>query len=390
MTDSRSTGPVSSVPLLDVSRSNGPIRDEVLKAIAEVYDSGRFLFGPAVQDLENEVAQVSNTKFGVGCASGSDALLLSLMALGISPGDEVICPSFSFFATASCISRLGANIVFADIDPLTYNIDPADVARKISPKTRAIIPVHLFGQAAQMDVLCKLAADHEIPLVEDAAQAIGAAYHGRPVGSWGQVGCISFYPTKNLGGFGDGGMLTTNSDIIADRLRLLAGHGMRPRYYHSEVGINSRLDTFQAAALMVKMKHLETYTAQRRANACQYFELIEQEDLQSYGVETPYVDPAAHHVWNQFSLRVADGRRDALRSHLQERNIGSEIYYPIPLHMQTCYRDLGYRPGDLPFTEAASQEILHLPIFPELKIEEQQAVVQTVSSFCKASTRVAA
>ncbi|MFN3189075.1 MAG: DegT/DnrJ/EryC1/StrS family aminotransferase [Aureliella sp.] len=390
MTDSQSNGNVSSVPLLDVSRSNNPIRDEVLQALADVYDSGRFLFGPAVQELEADVAKVSNAKYGVGCASGSDALLLSLMALGISPGDEVICPSFSFFATASCISRLGANIVFADIDPLTYNVDPLDVARKISPKTRAIIPVHLFGQSAQMDVLCKLAADHEIPLVEDAAQAIGAAYHGRPVGSWGQVGCISFYPTKNLGGFGDGGMMTTNSDIIADRLRLLAGHGMRPRYYHSEVGINSRLDTFQAAALLIKMKHLENYTAQRRTNACQYFELIEEQGLQDYGIETPYVDPAAHHVWNQFSLRVADGRRDALRTFLQERSIGSEIYYPIPLHMQACYRDLGYREGDLPFTETASREILHLPIFPELTIEEQRTVVQAISSFCKSSVRAAA
>jgi len=217
------------VPLLDVSRSNSPIRDEVLAAIAEVYDSGRFLFGPHVQQLEQECARISNTQYAAGCASGSDALLLSLMALGIGPGDEVICPSVSFFASASCVSRFGPNIVIADIDAKTYNIDPVDFEAKVTTRTRAVIPVHLFGQSAAMDRVCSIAAQHEIPVVEDAAQAIGAAYHGRPVGSWGQVGCISFYPTKNLGGFGDGGMLVSNSEILIDRLRLLSGHGMRPR-----------------------------------------------------------------------------------------------------------------------------------------------------------------
>lgn len=383
---------VASVPLLDVSRSNTPIRDEVIEAIAEVYDSGRFLFGPSVKALEEEVARASNAKYGVGCASGSDALLLSLMALGIGPDDEVILPSFTFFATASCVSRLGAKIVFADIDPMTYNMDPVDMERKITSKTRAIIPVHLFGQAAPIDTICRVAREHEIPVVEDAAQAIGAAYHGRPVGSWGQIGCISFYPTKNLGGFGDGGMLTTNSDIIADRLRLLSGHGMRPRYYHSEVGINSRLDSFQAAGLMVKIKRLEEYTAARRKNAANYFNLFEEHGIGTGNsiVQVPYQDPAAYHVWNQFSLRVMDGRRDALRSYLQDCKVGTEIYYPIPLHQQACYKDLGYAEGSLPYTEAAAQEILHLPIFPELTYGEQERVVSCVSEFCASSNRIAA
>lgn len=379
------------VPLLDVSRSNGPLRDEILQALAEVYDSGAFLFGPAVQQLERDVARVSNAKHAIGCASGSDALLLALMALGISSGDEVIVPSFTFFATASCVSRVGAKIVFADIDPRTYNMDPCDVEHKITSKTRAIIPVHLFGQPAPMDAICRIAARHEIPVVEDAAQAIGAAYHGRPVGSWGQIGCISFYPTKNLGGFGDGGMMTTSNDVLEDRLRLFAGHGMRPRYYHSEIGINSRLDTFQAAALLVKMKRLDQFTASRRKNASNYFELFHQTGVNNRDfVELPYVDPAAHHVWNQFSLRVSGGRRDQLRSFLQERRIGTEIYYPIPLHRQTCFKSLGYAEGSLPHSEQASAEILHLPIFPELTYEEQTRVVSAVAEFFQGCARLAA
>ncbi|MCR9295559.1 MAG: DegT/DnrJ/EryC1/StrS family aminotransferase [bacterium] len=387
----QATDAIPNVPLLDVSRSNQEIREEVLQALAEVYDSGRFLFGPAVQELEAEVARISNTRFGVGCASGSDALLLSLMALGVTAGDEVIVPSFTFFATASCVSRLGATPVFADIDPRTYNIDPNDIAAKITGRTRAIIPVHLFGQAAPMDVICKLAAEHEIPVVEDAAQAIGAAYYGRPVGSWGQVGCISFYPTKNLGGMGDGGMLTTNCDILADRLRLLAGHGMRPRYYHSEIGINSRLDTYQAAGLMVKIKRLQGYTLARQKNAQNYIQLFRDRGLAvSEMVEMPYVDSSAHHVWNQFSLRVRDGHRDGMRQYLTQQGVGTEVYYPVPLHLQECFQDLGYSTGYLPHTERAAKEILHLPIFPELTFDEQARVVDCVAAYCSQAVRAAA
>ena len=378
MSDSQPT----NVPLLDVARSNQPLRDQVLAALAEVYDSGRFLFGPQVGALENEVANISNSKHAIGCASGSDALLLALMALRIGPGDEVICPSFSFFATASCIDRLGAKIVFADIDPRTFNVCTEDVESKITSRTRAIIPVHLFGQSAAMDKLCLVAEKHDIPLVEDAAQAIGAAYHGRPVGSWGQFGCISFYPTKNLGGFGDGGMITTSSDTLADRARLLAGHGMRPRYYHSEVGINSRLDTFQAAALLVKIAELENYSKARQENAERYGSLLSATTLVGSGqIELPYTDPAAHHVWNQYGIRVKDGTRDALRSYMQEQNVGTEIYYPIPLHLQECFTKLGYQAGSLPATESASEEILHLPIFPGLTEAEQVRVVDCLQQF---------
>ncbi len=377
--------PTGPVPLLDVSRGNQPLRDEIVQALADVYDSGRFLHGPQVTDLEQAVASVCNTKHAVGCASGSDALLLALMALGIGPGDEVIVPSFTFFATASCVDRLGAKIVFADIDPRTYNIDPDALAACVTSRTRAIIPVHLFGQAAAMDAICKIADARDIPVIEDAAQAIGGAYHARPLGSWGQMGCTSFYPTKNLGGLGDGGMLMLDCDLMADRLRLLAGHGMRPRYHHSVVGINSRLDTLQAAALLVKIRHLSSFTAARQENACRYFELFQQAGLtESDGdamVGLPYHDPAAFHVWNQFSLRIGEGQRDALRNYLQQQQIGSEVYYPIALHQQVCFRDCGYAEGSLPETERAAKEILHLPIYPELTAGEQEQVVAAIGRF---------
>lgn len=376
---------VDPVALLDVGRGNAPLRDEILAAIAEVYDSGRFLFGPAVKELETTVSQICNTDEAVGCASGSDALLLALMANDIGPGDEVIVPSFTFFATASCVSRLGAKVVFADIDPNTYNIAPEAIEAVITPRTRAIIPVHLFGQPAAMDRISTIAEKHALAVVEDAAQAIGAAYHGRPVGSWGQCGCISFYPTKNLGGIGDGGMLVTNSDKFADRVRLCASHGMRPRYYHSIVGINSRLDTIQATALAIKIRHLAQYSEARRTNAERYKKLLTEAGLASEdgvtGVQLPYQDPAAQHVWNQFTLRVSGGRRDDLRQYLSDRKVGSEIYYPVPLHQQECYAELGYGPGSLPETERASQEVLHLPIYPELTAAEQETVVAAIGEY---------
>jgi len=373
---------IDSVPLLDINRGNAVLRDEILDAFAAVYDSGKFLYGPQVTELEQGIARLCNAKHAVGCASGSDAILLALMALDIRAGDEVIVPSFTFFATASAVARLGATIVFADIDPRTYNIDPREVAKKISTRTRAIIPVHLFGQAACMNELCSVAAERDIPIIEDAAQAIGAAYHGRPVGSWGLAGCISFYPTKNLGGFGDGGMITVVSDAMADRIRLLAGHGMRPRYHHRELGINSRLDTLQAAALAVKLKRLDAYTTSRQAIAQRYHALLSKTGIASSGViELPYQDPAAYHVWNQYSLRVRDGRRDSLREYLANHNVGSEIYYPIPLHEQVCFKQLGYQADDLPETHRAALEILHLPIYPGLTEAEQNLVIQRIDQF---------
>ncbi len=369
-----------SVPLLDVTRGHQPLKQELLEAIESVIDSGRFLHGPEVRQLEEAVAQRCEVRHAVSCASGSDALLLALMALDIGPGDEVLVPSFTFFATASAVSRLGARPVFVDIDPATYNIDPALIAQHVTSATKAIIPVHLFGQCAAMDTICKLARRHGLCVIEDAAQAIGARYHDRPAGTWGDMACFSFYPTKNLGGFGDGGMLTTNDGELAERLRLLAAHGMHPRYYHSAVGINSRLDTIQAAVLNVKLKHLTALTLQRQANASRYHELFAAEELQDvFGL--PATMAGGEHVWNQYTIRVPHGLRDSLRAHLQQAHIGTEIYYPVPLHRQQCFASLGYAEGSLPETEKAAREVLALPIFPELTDEEQAAVVRGIADF---------
>lgn len=374
------------VPLLDVNRGNRDLRDEILAALTAVVDSGRFLHGPEVTQLENQVAALCAVPHAIGCASGSDALLLALMALELNTGDEVILPSFTFFATASCVARLGCKIVFVDIDPRTYNMDAAALSAAITSRTRAIIPVHLFGQCARMDEICRIADQHQIPVIEDAAQAIGAAYHGRPACSWGSMGCLSFYPTKNLGGFGDGGMLTARSEVMADRLRLLASHGMRPRYYHQTIGINSRLDTLQAAVLAVKLKQLGAYTLARQANASRYAELFQGGYEQSAFV-LPYHDAAANHVWNQYGIRVLNGQRDDLKAYLQQQGIGCEIYYPVPLHQQQCFRHLGYAADSLPETEKAAREILHLPIYPELALDEQSRVVDAIHTYYRQAYR---
>jgi len=368
------------VPLLDVNRGNSAIREEVIAAISRVVDSGRFLHGPEVGELECTMAGVSQTKHAISCASGSDALLLALMALEIGPGDEVILPSFTFFATASCVSRVGAKIVFVDIDPATYNVSPEAIRDAITPRTKAIIPVHLFGQCAPMDQICAIAEVHKIPVIEDAAQAIGAAYQGRQAGAWGEIGCFSFYPTKNLGGMGDGGMLTCQDDAMAAKLRLFASHGMQPRYHHRVIGINSRLDTIQAAVLGVKMDRLNEYTHTRQANAARYHQWFKEAGLDGQ-FELPATVPGAFHVWNQYGIRIPEGRRDALKAHLQDRKIGAEIYYPIPLHLQDCYRSLGYTQGSLLETERASKEILHIPIYPELTYQEQRTVVDAIGKF---------
>lgn len=368
------------VPMLDVNRGNRQLRDEILDAITAVVDSGRFLHGPEVNQLEADIASICAVPHAIGCASGSDALLLALMTLNLAAGDEVIIPGFTFFATASCVSRLGCKPVFVDIDSQTYNMDPAALAAAITPQTRAIIPVHLFGQCARMDEICRIADRHDISVIEDAAQAIGAAYHGRPACSWGRIGCLSFYPTKNLGGFGDGGMLTARNEQVADRLRLLAAHGMRPRYYHQEIGINSRLDTLQAAVLTVKLKKLEQYTRARQTNADRYAQIFAATQLGDV-IGLPQQDPAAHHVWNQYGIRVHGGQRDALKKFLQEQRIGCEVYYPVPLHEQQCFRHLHCAKGSLPQTEIAAREILHLPIYPDLTIDEQTRVVEAIGKF---------
>lgn len=383
--------PVNSVPLLDVGRGNHPLRQEFLEALGRVIDSGKFFFGPDVEELEKEIAAHSQVAHAIGCASGSDALLLALMALSVGPGDEVIVPSFTFFASVSCITRLGATPVFVDIRRDTFNIDVDKLEAAISPKTRAIIPVHLFGQCAEIDRICQIAGGRDIPVIEDAAQAIGAAYHSRPAGSWGSIGCFSFYPTKNLGGMGDGGMMTTGNDAMADRLRLFAAHGMRPRYHHHVVGINSRLDTFQAAVLRVKMKHLAAGVEARQRNATRYAELFADCGLAgNEQITLPYRDPAAFHVWNQYSIRVSGGRRDELKAHLAEQGIGTEIYYPIPMHRQKCFSDFRISRDGLAQTEAASAEILNLPIYPELRVDEQLRVVETIKRYYGKSARAAA
>ncbi len=372
----------SPVPLLDVARQNQPLRAEVARAIERVCVSGRFVLGPDVEELERNLAEYCQVPHAVGCASGSDALLLALMAHGVGPGDEVLMPSYTFFATASAAWRLGAKCVFVDIDPATFNIDPQRVEVLISPATKAIIPVHLFGQCADMRALEAISRTHGVPIIEDACQAIGAEFAGRRAGSWGTVGCFSFYPTKNLGGFGDGGIMTTHDEKLAEQLRLLRGHGMQPRYYHHVVGINSRLDSLQAAVLNVKLPHLDPWNTKRQENANRYSELFAAHQL-DHVLGLPQAATGRRHVWNQYVIRVPDGRRDALRAHLGERKIGTEIYYPVPLHAQACFASLGYEPGSLPHTERAAKETLALPIFPELTAQEQQTVVQEIAAFLR-------
>ncbi|TVS15291.1 MAG: DegT/DnrJ/EryC1/StrS family aminotransferase [Planctomycetaceae bacterium] len=372
----------SSVPLLDVNRGNAALREEFLAAIAAVCDSGRFLYGPDVQEFEGAFAAICDARHAIGCASGSDALLLALMAYDIGPGDEVITSSFTFFATASCIWRLGACPVFVDIEPDGFNLDPERIEAAITPATKAIIPVHLFGQCAEMDAINDIAVRHGLKVIEDGAQSVGAEYRARPAGSIGDIGCFSFYPTKNLGGFGDGGMLTTNDDDLAQRLRQLAAHGMQPRYHHPMVGINSRLDSIQAAVLNVKLTRLGRWSSQRRANAAMYHRLFAESGLDRWLV-MPEQLPQRYHVWNQFTLRVPDGQRDVLRARLTEMNIGTEVYYPIPLHQQECFQSLGYEPESLPETEQAAREVLSLPIFPELTASEQQLVVSSIAQACQ-------
>lgn len=367
----------ASVPLLDVNRGNALLREEILEAIARVVDSGRFLYGPDVGRLEEALAAICDTHHAIGCASGSDALLLALMAFEVGPGDEVIVPSFTFFATASCVWRLGARVVFADVDPLTFNLDPAKVEEAVTPATRAIIPVHLYGQCADMDALLEIARHNDLKVIEDAAQAVGAEYRGRPAGSMGDCGCISFYPTKNLGGFGDGGMVVTNDESLAEKIRRLAAHGMKTRYYHSLVGVNSRLDSIQAAVLNVKLAQLGRWTNDRRENARRYHERLTAEHLNQRLI-LPKELPDRYHVWNQYTICVPGGHRDELRARLTEQQVGSEIYYPVPLHLQECFRTLGYRRGSLPVTERLCQEALSLPIFPELTEAEQDRVIAVI------------
>lgn len=372
--------PETPVPLIDLELQNRPLLPEIHEAVRQVCESGCFVLGPEVQALEASVAKYCDANHAVACASGSDALLLALLAMGIGHGDEVILPSFTFFATAGAVWHTGATPIFADIDPATYCVDPASVENKITSRTKAIIPVHLYGQCAEMEPLWRMAAQHHVPIIEDAAQAIGAAYRGRRAGVLGEIGCFSFYPTKNLGGFGDGGILTTNDDDLAERLRLLRVHGMQPRYHHKIVGLNSRLGAIPAAILNVKFKHLEDWTQRRTENALRYHQLMRDYDLHRV-LALPNTAAERRHVWNQYVVRVPDGRRDELRSYLAERQIGSEIYYPIPVHKQECFRGMPSAQVSLPETERAAAETLALPIFPELTPIQQCQVVHSINEF---------
>ncbi|MFM8804432.1 MAG: DegT/DnrJ/EryC1/StrS family aminotransferase [Planctomycetia bacterium] len=373
-------GFLPAVPLLALDRQYAVLRDEIRSALDRVCDSGKFVLGPDVHDLEAELARALDVPHVISCASGSDALLLALMALDVKPGDEVILPSYTFFATASAVTRLNAVPIFADIDPVTYLVDPTDVKKKISRRTKAIVPVHLFGRTADMDAILPIAKAAGLPVVEDAAQSILSTWHGRCSGALGDVGCFSFYPTKNLGGVGDGGFLTTTRDDIAAQLKLLRVHGMEPRYYHQVVGINSRLDSLQAAVLRVKLPHLDAWTTARQVNAARYQRLFAASGLADH-VAVPGDEPRGRHVWNQFVIRAPGGRRDALRKHLAACGVGTEIYYPVPLHMQQCFGYLGWQKGDLPQTELAAEETLALPIFPELTEAEQRTVVGRIAEF---------
>lgn len=368
------------VPLLDLQAQYATIRDEVTVALARVFESQHFVLGAEVQALEEEIAQYSQTKFAVGCASGSDALLLALMSCGVGEGDEVITTPFSFFATASSVTRLGARPVFVDIDERTYNINPAQLAEAINERTKAIMPVHLYGQCAEMDAINELANKRGVTIIEDAAQAIGAEDNGRRAGSMSAIGCISFYPSKNLGGAGDGGMLVTSDPDHAARLRVLRVHGEKRQYYHQWVGINSRLDALQAVVLRVKMKYLDDWTIQRQRNAETYEALFNEAGL-AEKLTLPMIRRDGRHVFHQYVVRVSDGRRDELRDYLKGRGVGTGVYYPLPLHMQECFADLGYQNGDFPITERAALETLALPVYPELTEEHLRYVVTACKEF---------
>ena len=368
------------VPLLDLKAQYATIREEVNAAVMRVLESQHFILGPEVEALEAEVAAYSQCKYGIGVSSGTDALLVALMAIDIQPGDEVITTPYTFFATAGSIVRLGAKPVFVDIDPLSYNIDHTKIEAAITPRTRAIMPVHLYGQMAEMDPIMEIANRYNLYVIEDAAQAIGAEYKGRRAGSIGHLGCLSFFPSKNLGGIGDGGMVVTNDAELADKVKLLRGHGAQPKYYHKVVGGNFRLDAVQAAVLRVKLKYLDDWTKKRQMNAAYYRQLFSQVELP---ISLPSDVHHCRHIYNQFVIRTQ--HRDKLMTYLKSRQIGSEVYYPVSMHMQECFADLDYHFGDFTESEQAAQETLALPIYPELTAAQQAMVVESLATFASDS-----
>lgn len=378
-----------AVPLCDLQAQYQQLQPQIERAVNQVLGSGQVILGPEVEALEEEVAQFCGSGYAVGCASGTDALLLALQALEIGPGDEVILPPFSFFATAGVVCRSGARPVFADIDPDTYNLDPLQVENKITERTRAILVVHLFGQCADMEPLWHVAERHQLPIIEDAAQAFGAEYQGKRTGTLGGFACFSFYPSKNLGAYGDAGMVTTNDPDWAARLTALRVHGMEIKYFHKYLGWNARLDAVQAAILRVKLPEVERWIQARQAAAHRYSTLIDEQHLGGF-LGRPIVRPQRRHVFNQYVVRVVQHERDALARALRAERIGCEIYYPVPLHLQECLAYLGYREGDFPASEQACREVLALPMYPELQEAQQRRVIQACAAFLRQRTRRAA
>lgn len=393
-----------NVNLLDLKAQNAALEPELNEAFLRVLRSGHFILGPEVDRFERALAEFTGAKHALGVSSGTDAILVALMALGLGPGDEVLCPSFTFFATAGCVARVGAKPVFVDSCPVCFNLDLRDAARRITPRTKAIIPVHLFGQAAEMNVVLDLARQHGLRVIEDAAQAMGATYRGKQVGTLGDFGTISFFPTKNLGALGDAGALLTNDTALFEKAKIMRMHGMDPKYYHRVIGGNFRLDALQAAMLSVKLPHFNGYTAARRRNAALYTERLAQlpgvevaraEDCGcavAGAAETtarlvlPVAYPHNGHIWNQYTLRVIGaGRRDALRAHLTARGVGSEIYYPLPLHEQVCFAHLGFKPDDFPWAHHLAGTVLSLPIYPEIPAEQIEQVCAVIAEFLRAS-----
>jgi dTDP-4-amino-4,6-dideoxygalactose transaminase len=372
------TAPSVGVPLLDLQAQYAPIREQILAAITRVCDSQRFIMGPEIEALERELAALIGVEHAVAVSSGTDALLLALMSLGIGPGDEVVTSTYSFFATAGAIVRVGATPVLVDIDPATFNIDPALLEAAITPHTKAILPVHLFGLCADMAPIANIALPRGIPIIEDAAQAIGATYRGRPAGGMGALGCFSFFPSKNLGAFGDAGLVTTNDAALAARARLLRVHGMEPKYYHHLVGANFRMDALQAAVLRVKAPHLEAWTEARRLNASRYATLFRDAGLVDR-IVLPVEPAGRRHIFNQYVIRVP--QRDALKQALDAQRIGNEIYYPVPFHLQPCFTGLGYVRGAFPHAEKAADQTIAIPIYSELSIDQQRTVVSAIGAF---------
>lgn len=388
---------ISPVPLLDLKAQYKPIAAEIQAALNEVCESQYFILGPKVQQLEEQIAEYTQTQHAIGVSSGTDALLLALMALDVGPGDEVITTPYTFFATAGCIARVGARPIFCDIDPETYNLDPENVRAMIDSqcemrneglinkntggRIKAIIPVHLYGQMADMQAFMEIAREYRLKVVEDAAQAIGSADDkGRRAGSIGDIGCFSFFPSKNLGAFGDGGMCTTNDAALAERMRILRAHGSKPKYYHALIGGNFRLDALHAAILTVKLPYLDRWTSERQKNAQHYNQLFAASDIANQ-IATPKEIPGYRHIYNQYVMRAS--RRDELRQYLSDRKIGNEIYYPVPLHLQKCFDYLGYKEGDCPESERAALETVAIPIYPELTQQQQQTVVDVITAFLK-------